>query len=287
MNDNSYSISSDDSNYDGWSSNINYFNWYTFENDASDGGFFELNQTDENPNYVLSYTRLEQSNTISVEQIPQTFDVATGWIKMLYDVFSYQQRILSIDYDVNVWPVASQMYIMESYPERYGISVLFQRGNDGLRCCFSQNISIFVGVDFDMNYIEAWMGNSTYSDSVHVQQFAMGNSTTVSFPHFLLRNGTHAEIQAYPLDRVTFMIILENGMALLTSLGNGFQDFVFQTEVQDATKYLHDYIPYTSIDQTQCDCTTDTDTDGNLKLPIPFLYVILGLISIKLIYRKR
>jgi hypothetical protein len=102
-----------------------------------------------------------------------------------------------------------------------------------------------------------------------------------------LRNGTHAEIQAYPLDRVTFMIILENGMALLTSLGNGFQDFVFQTEVQDATKYLHDYIPYTSIDQTQCDCTTDTDTDGNLKLPIPFLYVILGLISIKLIYRKR
>lgn len=286
MNDNAYFTASDDPAFDNLFSDVNYFDWNTFESDASDGGFFELNQTEENPNYVLSFTRLEQTNTISLEQLPTTFDTATGWIKMLQDIFSYQQRILSIDYNEFVWPVATQLDIMESYPEQYSLSVLFQRGNDDLRCCFSQNISLFVGIDFDMNNIEEWMANSTYSDTVYVQQFVTSNTTEVTFPSFFLRTGNSAEIEAYPLDRVTFMVIQDSGMALLTSFGEGFQDFVFQTDIEDATKNVHDYIPFNTIDDTTDDTDIVVDSNGDLDLPITLLPVMVGLISINLIRKK-
>ena len=287
MNDNSYSISSDDDQYDGFNSDVNYFNWYEFENDASDGGFFQLDQTEDNPNFILTFTRLEQTNTISVQQIPVTFDVADGWIKMLYDIFGFQQRILLIDYDQFVWPVATQISIMESYPEQYGLSVLFQRGNDGTFCCFSQNVSLFVGVDFDINNIEEWMQNSTYSDSVYVEMFDLGTTTAVSFPSFFLRMGNHIEIEAYPLDRVTIMIILDNGMALLTSFGEGFKDFVFQTDINEPTKFIHDYIPYISISGNTDVDDKDEETDGVLTLPIPLFSILIGLIVTKLIISRK
>lgn len=286
MTDNSYSISSDDDQYDGLYSDVNYFNWYEFESDASDGGFFALDQIEENPNVVLTFTRLEQTNTISVKQIPATFDVADGWVKMLLDLFWFEQRILSIDYTELIWPVATQMSIMESYPEQYGLTVLFQRGNDNTRCCFSQNVSLFVGIDFDINNMEEWMENSTYSDTVFVQMFTTGTTTEVSFPSFFLRTGTHAEIEAYPLDRVTFMIIGENGMALLTSFGEGFQDFVFQTEIMDATRFIHDYIPYVSI-ADDSDIVDDEETDGVLTLPNPIFPTIMGLFVTMLITKRK
>ncbi|MCE7735384.1 MAG: hypothetical protein GPJ54_10935 [Candidatus Heimdallarchaeota archaeon] len=287
MTDNAYFTSSDDLAFDNLFSDVNYFDWNSFESDASDGGFFDLDQTEENPNYVLSFTRLEQTNTISLQQLPATFDTATGWIKMMHNIFSYQQKILSIDFNEFVWPVATQMDVMESYPEQYSLSVLFQRGNDNLRCCFNQNVSLFVGIDFDMNSIEEWMANSTYSDTVHVDHFINGNTTQVTFPSFFLRTGNSAEIEAYPLDRVTFMVIQETGMALLTSFGEGFQDFVFQTDIEDASKYVHEYTPFVTIDGTQDDLGNDSsDSNGDLEVPIAFLPVIVALISTKIIRKK-
>lgn len=286
MNDNSYSISSDDPVYDGLSSEINYFNWWILETYASDGGFFDLNQTDDDPNYVIKYTRLEQSNTISLKHIPIADEIEPGWISMINLVFQYQQRILALDYNEFVWPVASQIDVLESYPEQYSISVLFQRGNDGTRCCFNQNISLYVGIDFDFNTKEEWMRDSTYTDSIFVQSFIQGSTTTVTFPTFFLRTGNQAEIEAYPLDRVTVMIIADSGIALLTSFGEGFNDFLYQSEIVNPSQYLHDFVQYTTIGVTDSPTLVESESNDDLELPVSMLSIFLGLIVIGISRKK-
>lgn len=285
MNDNSYVISSDDAVYDGWSSDFNYFNWYIFEDLASDSGFFNMDQIDQDPIYILTYTRLEQSNTISVKDFEENLN--TNWANLIFQVFDYQQRILLIDYTALVWPVASQLFVLTSYPEQYSFSVIFQRGNDNARTTLGQNVSLFVGVDFDMNTIEEWMENSTYSDTVYMDSFTMGTTTNVQFPHFFLRKGNIEEVEAYPLERVTFMVVMDNRMTLLYSFSDQFKDFVFEISFSiEPTKYIHDYIPYVTIDDTS-DLFEPEDTNGELFLPIPVFSIIIGIISLQIVKRKR
>ncbi|MHA2251327.1 MAG: hypothetical protein ACXAD7_13280 [Candidatus Kariarchaeaceae archaeon] len=276
----SYVISSDNREYDGLSSDVNYFNWNVLESAASDDDFFNLEIDEDEPLIILSFTRLEQSNTIAVHQIPQTFDVATGWVKMLLLLQAYEQKILSIDYDEYIWPVGSQIVTAESYPEQYGVSVLFQRGHDEIDGLLGQNISLFAGPGFDMNMIEHWMQDTTYSTSIRVDEFNSGVSTMVNFPLFKLRSGTHTEMELYPLEEVTIMVITESGMALLFSLDeDGYDDFVFQSDIVNPSQYVHEYISYTVLQD-------DSSTLDVFELPIHFIPLFSGLVTLGIISRK-
>ncbi len=193
---------------------------------------------------------------------------------------AYEQKILSIDYDDYIWPVSSQIVVAESYPEQYGVSVMFQRGYDALDSLLGQNISLFAGPGFDMNMIEHWMQNTTYSTSIWVDEFNSGVSTVVNFPLFSLRSGTYAEIDAYPLEEVTIMVVTYSGMALLTSLGEeGFDDFVFQIDIVNPSQYVHDHISYTNLQDI-------SSSDDTLELPIHLISLISGLLFFGIISRK-
>lgn len=84
-------------------------------------------------------------------------------------------RITGKDTTQAIWPVDISVFVMESYPEQYGVSAIIKRGNDLLAYVVEQNVSLLVVAN---------MTSLVYSDQVSFSIASGGQTAEVTFDIF-------------------------------------------------------------------------------------------------------
>ncbi len=119
-------------------------------------------------------------------------------------IFFYQiyQRVTGIGY--KVWPADLSITTLESYPEQYSVSVLFQRGLDLLAYVHSENATLQVT---SANPFEPGENiKSIYTETITVDIASGGQSVQVEFATF---TGSTEYRELY------FSIVMESGVYLM------------------------------------------------------------------------
>lgn len=205
------------------------------------------------------------------------FDYANLFLNMTYDppeaqaLDSIIQSFISRFNQQGIWVLSTEVSIMESYLEQYGISTIIQRGNDYLDVVYEFDVELLV---YDNFYEHILLGNTsllTYQ-SERAEIAASATPAQISFNTFSL------SVDYRPAD-VSFIINLpEYGVYYVYA-----SDFVGPV-----------YEPFT-LNHTASDTGNNTfdqpgDGVGNQASfweDLPVVFVVPSLVTIGIITRKR
>ncbi|MHA2099954.1 MAG: hypothetical protein ACW99A_14850 [Candidatus Kariarchaeaceae archaeon] len=273
--DDTYTISSDSIFYEGLSSQFLSNPWWVIAQKLHEDQFFDTSIKNTNPHTVVEVNYKGQYNKqlISQEDIK-----AKGLLNTLDSILN---RLTGFDEYNAIWPTDMQVYVMESYPEQYGVSVSFHRGSALTFCAdqptFCMEIPIevparLIVADFDIfgNVRFDSQMNVPLIDEMNVSIEARGESTTISFDTFKVG------VDFRPSD-LYFFVVLESGGYIHYSPENVLP----AANIANLTaNNLDDIIQNVSSD------TQDTSEDEiNLELPAPFIYGVVSL-SVLPVFRK-
>ncbi|MHA2250236.1 MAG: hypothetical protein ACXAD7_07735 [Candidatus Kariarchaeaceae archaeon] len=281
----SYKVCSDNITYDGFEGKFLMEPWSILGAQLIESNFFEVNITEENPHTVIEAKYQGKYNKQSISHIhiiPDELELLLDSILFrLSGIFVWSENIM-------VWPVDMQVFVMESYPEQYSVSVSFQRRNDLLTYIHEENATLIVT---DYNVIAELSSSEKQPYAIHIdsQPIAIatgGQMISITFNTFSV--GTD-----YSLASLHFTVLMENGVYLY---------FTANQTMLPQLKY-HGNIDYSSFDlidkkypskteditsePNKTDVQRDKDTSsGQLEVPIPSL-LILGTFALLPLIKKK
>ena len=270
LTDTDYFIESDDSYLDQLQGSLITDPWYAINSGANESGFFNMEYDETNSTYNLKIESDWGQNEIRLTDLLIHWTAELGAFLDLID--SIFDRITGNDID-GIWPVDISVYVMESYPEQYGVVVTFQRGGDMLTVVQTINFALVVS-DFyypENSYEPNWILNASIVIWGNASLASGGDQITYDFPTFTYGTGTD-------YDNLGFMVIVESGTYLKSHPQEGklpFEGSVDPLVYED----LELFVPQT---------TTSFDTLPSVPafLPFPLLMGIISIITIPIIRKK-
>ncbi|MHA2252487.1 MAG: hypothetical protein ACXAD7_19130, partial [Candidatus Kariarchaeaceae archaeon] len=197
-----YEVSSDNEYYHGLEAKLLMNPWDFVTNHPDFDLFFTSNLMEENPHKILEIKYHDKHNTQAINMVDLAAD---GLIPMIGSIL---YRATGYGNDYLVWPVDIQVWVMESFPEQYGIEVLFQRGNDLLDYVHEENATLIVSdheiFDDEVLQIRSNIIHAIYSESKLVSIAAGGFTSKISFSTFMLG-------KEYRPSELHFTILMDSG----------------------------------------------------------------------------
>jgi hypothetical protein len=187
--------------------------------DAAD--FFNLQSMDEG-NFELFIKMDGQENRILFDTILADPTPAVGELFAAAGIVA--DNILGRTVDQPVWPIDFQVFIMESYPEQYGISAKVIRGMDMLDYVAEGNITLLIGPDDETGL--DWVSEPIYKQ---VQQYSLaggGDSQEISFTTFSLGEEYRPNELQYVIFLDNAVIQFSNGLPSLSSVESTIVDSI-------------------------------------------------------------
>ena len=265
-----YIIDSDNNYIDQLEGSLMMDPWFAINSATNESNFFNLDFDELNSTYILRIESDGGDNEIRINTLIR------HWSADLYPLLDLVDSIFdrTTGKDLGgIWAVDLSVAILESYPEQYGVEVIFQRGGDMLTVVQDINFALVVSdtYEHENTFEPNWIFNASVIIWGNVSIASGGDQAVYNFPTFTYGVDTNP-------DDLGFMVIIEGGTFLKSHSKEG--DLPFAGSVDS---WVYDDLDYFFPQNTT---TIDSFPSVPAFLPFPWLMGIVSIIALLIIRKK-